>query len=568
MKAQREFKVEVLTEKEALKLFCMKVGEETLKSNLAIRNIAQEMARECKGLPLAVSVVGSVMAGVRQHSTNNLTNSSWTSSALKIEIHVVVLIEKWIGEGFLDIIWMRSVHDMHFHGGSIIEKLKLSCLLENVDNDMDVVPSIKKHDVIRDMALWIGRDQDRNKKKIIVQEDVRAISQANVENWEMVERISILNGVESWIQSKSWTSLRTLLLHFKSHCGMITSSCMILLDLEKVRVPHPKETNFQSKVLFTTRFEDVCVKMKAQREFKVEVLTEKEVLKLFCMKVGEETLKSNLAIRNIAQEMARECKGLPLAVSVVGSVMAGVRQHSTNNLTNSSWTSSALEIEIHVVVLIEKWIGEGFLDIDWMRSVHDMHFHGGSIIEKLKLSCLLENVDNDMDVVPSIKKHDVIRDMALWIGRDQDRNKKKIIVQEDVRAISQANVENWEMEIILMNASQLWRELKNLKSLKIFQLILFDDNVIPLELISNLRQLKVFRFQVIGVRDEREEEEFVEELECSSNLEELWVELTTDNGLNKLLKSAKLQSYIYALDLRDVGAQVNGPLLFSTMCQK
>ncbi|KAI9081610.1 hypothetical protein K1719_036496 [Acacia pycnantha] len=30
------------------------------------------------------------------------------------------------------------------------------------------------------------------------------------------------------------------------------------LDLEKVGVPHPKERNFQSKVLFTTRSEDVC----------------------------------------------------------------------------------------------------------------------------------------------------------------------------------------------------------------------------------------------------------------------------------------------------------------------
>ncbi|KAK4263519.1 hypothetical protein QN277_028916 [Acacia crassicarpa] len=35
------------------------------------------------------------------------------------------------------------------------------------------------------------------------------------------------------------------------------------LDLENVGVRHPKETNFQSKVLFTTRFEDVCAKMNA-----------------------------------------------------------------------------------------------------------------------------------------------------------------------------------------------------------------------------------------------------------------------------------------------------------------
>ncbi|KAI9117056.1 hypothetical protein K1719_012055 [Acacia pycnantha] len=449
------------------------------------------------------------------------------------------------------------------------------------------------------------------------------------------------------------------------------------LDLEKVGVPHPKETNFQSKVLFTTRFEDVCAKMKAQREFKVEVLTEKEALELFCMKVGEETLKSKLVIRNIAQEMARECKGMPLALSVVGSAMAGVKsveawEHSINNLTSSSWTALGLETEVFFVLkfsydrlpdethkkcflycalypedyvifvrdLIFKWIGEGFLDIDGMRSVHDMYCHGGSIIEKLKLSCLLENVEDDIFFEPSIKMHDVIRDMALWIARDQDRNKKKIMVQEDARAISQANVENWEMverisilngaeswiqstswtsirtlllhfksdcainglqniqyasqlkvlelrdvKIVsaegigglnlleylsldittLMNASNLWSELKNLKNLKVFHLVLHDDNVIPLGIISNLHQLKVLRSYLQGRRDEREEEEFIGELECSSNLEELWVEIKTESGLNKLLKSTKLQSCIYSLYLRDVGGQVNGPLLLATM---
>ncbi|KAK4263517.1 hypothetical protein QN277_028915 [Acacia crassicarpa] len=395
----------------------MKVGEETLKSNPVIRNIAQEMARECKGLPLALSVVGSAMAGVKsveawEHSINNLTTSSWTASSLGIKVFFVLkfsydrlpdethkkcflycalypedymilgynLIEKWIGEGFLDIDGMKSVHDMHCHGWSIIEKLKLSCLLENVDNDIDFVPSIKMHDVIRDMALWIARDQDRNKKKIVVQEDARAISQANVENWKMVERISILNGVESWIQSKSWTSLRTLLLEFKSDCAI-------------------------------------------------------------------------------------------------------------NGLQNIQYASQLKVLE-------------------------------------------LKNV--------------------------------KIVSAEGIGGLNLLAYLSLEVTT-LTNASDLWRELKNLKNLKVFHLVLCDDNVIPLRLISNLPQLKMFSCYLNIVQDGREEEEFVEELECSSNLEVLWVEITTDSGLNKLLKSAKLLSCIYGLYLRDIDAQVNGPLLLATM---
>ncbi|KAK4285085.1 hypothetical protein QN277_001828 [Acacia crassicarpa] len=116
-----------------------------------------------------------------------------------------------------------------------------------------------------------------------------------------------------------------------------------------------------------------------------------------------------------------------------------------------------------------------------------------------------------------------------------------------------------------MNASDLWRELKNLKNLRFFRLVVRDDNVIPLGLISNLHKLKVFGFTAVGVRDEREEKEFVKELECSSNLEELWVVITTKGALNKLLNSTKLQSCIYGLALHDVGGQVNGLLLLAIM---
>ncbi|KAI9107926.1 hypothetical protein K1719_021262 [Acacia pycnantha] len=116
------------------------------------------------------------------------------------------------------------------------------------------------------------------------------------------------------------------------------------LDLELVGVPHPKDTNFQSKVLFTTRLENVCAQMQVQKKFKVEILTEEEALELFCMKVGEETLNSHPNIPMLAEKMAKECEGLPLALIVLGSCMAGVRsvevwEHSMKNLTSSSWTA-------------------------------------------------------------------------------------------------------------------------------------------------------------------------------------------------------------------------------------
>ncbi|XP_028802441.1 putative disease resistance protein At4g10780 [Neltuma alba] len=191
-------------------------------------------------------MVGSAMARVKsveawEYSKNNLTTSDRETEVFSIlkfsydqlpdktlqkcslycalypedyEIQVSRLIDKWIGEGFLYNERMRSGHDMCSHGGSIIETLKPSCLSEKVKDNIFLERSVKMHDVICDMALWIACDEGRNKLKVAVQEDGWAMSQANVKDYGMVETISIMKGVEPWIQSIAWTNLTTLLLKF------------------------------------------------------------------------------------------------------------------------------------------------------------------------------------------------------------------------------------------------------------------------------------------------------------------------------------------------------------------
>ncbi|KAF7839055.1 putative disease resistance protein [Senna tora] len=432
------------------------------------------------------------------------------------------------------------------------------------------------------------------------------------------------------------------------------------LELKMVGVPHLKDNNFQSKVLFTTRSEDVCAKMQAQSTFQVEILTEKESLELFFMKVGEETLNSRPDIPKLAQEMAAECKGLPLALIVVGSAMAGVKsveawEYSRNNLTGSSWTAPNLETKVFSILklsfdklsdvahrncflhcalypedreigvrdLIDKWIGEGFLGEDTTRSIYAMCNHGESVIQKLKLSCLLESVEDDLFLWRTVKMHDVIRDMALWLARDQDKNKRKILVQRDVLSVSQDDVETWgiaekisirdcggfcvitvaypnlttfmvrscsnitnirymrrlkvldlspggrsrkeipieigglalleylELSEFNILASEFPMGLKNLRNLKFFSLNVREgDASILSEVISNLEQLRVFRFYSStkgaswgNVR------EFLEKLKCLPNLEELHLTIYTENGLNKLFESTKLQSCMHFLYL-------------------
>ncbi|KAI9107550.1 hypothetical protein K1719_021587 [Acacia pycnantha] len=429
------------------------------------------------------------------------------------------------------------------------------------------------------------------------------------------------------------------------------------LNLSSVGVPHPKDTKFESKVLFTTRLEDVCEKMEAQKSFKVEFLKEKEALELFHKKVGEETINSHPRIKVLAKEMAAECKGLPLALIVVGSAMAGLKsieawEGSINRLTSSSWTTSDLETKVFSILklsydrlsddahkkcflycalypedyvirandIIDKWIGEGLLCKDMTRSIHDIRNDGHSVIAKLMLCCLLESVEDDIVVSRFFKMHDMIRDMALWLACDQDKRIKKVLAQGEAVTLSHDDVETWKIverisilgegiwhvppitcpnlvtlllrttvidltnikymsklkvldlraffviglgeigELVLLeylslrtNTPRVPQKLKNLKNLKVFNLYLQTNNIsiIPCEVISSLQQLRVLRVQsgtpLFGGEDSKEEGEFLKEVECLPKIEELNVDITTKNGLNKLFDSNKLQSCMCAL---------------------
>ncbi|KAI9085211.1 hypothetical protein K1719_032844 [Acacia pycnantha] len=305
------------------------------------------------------------------------------------------------------------------------------------------------------------------------------------------------------------------------------------IELKLVGVPYPKDTNFQSKMLFTTRLENICEKLHAQTKFKVEILPEKQALELFLLKVGEETLNSHPSIPKLAEEMAMECKGLPLALIVVGSAMAGVKsmeawKSSKRNLLESSWIASDLETNVFSILkfsydrlpdeahkscflycalfpedyrisvfdLTDKWIGEGLLYRNMTKSIQDMRDDCESILAKLKLSCLLEISVEDRVVMV----HDMLRDMALWLACDKDKRIKKVLVQGDARVVSHDDVEMWNIveRISIMGGDQ-WHvppaTCPNLKTL----LVRECEIIKGLQNIRYMRRLKCLELRVSGI---------------------------------------------------------------------
>ncbi|XP_022853659.1 putative disease resistance protein At4g10780 [Olea europaea var. sylvestris] len=86
------------------------------------------------------------------------------------------------------------------------------------------------------------------------------------------------------------------------------------------------------KILLTSRFEYVCKGMGAQRNIEVGVLPREEAFALF----QEISTISNgdTQLMVIAKQVAEECKGLPLALEVVGKTLISSKLHEWRNALN------------------------------------------------------------------------------------------------------------------------------------------------------------------------------------------------------------------------------------------
>lgn len=80
---------------------------------------------------------------------------------------------------------------------------------------------------------------------------------------------------------------------------------------------------------FTTRFRSVCEEMKTQKIMEVGTLYEEEAWILFRQKVGNSVDDPSLLC--IAKEVAKECKGLPLAIIIVAGAL---KKHKTKRSWN------------------------------------------------------------------------------------------------------------------------------------------------------------------------------------------------------------------------------------------
>ncbi|WMV52826.1 hypothetical protein MTR67_046211 [Solanum verrucosum] len=107
-----------------------------------------------------------------------------------------------------------------------------------------------------------------------------------------------------------------------------------LHDLDKLGILSGSNHNHWCKVILTTRFRNVCVEMEAQPIIEVGTLSEEEAWRLFKEKVGD--FGNDPSLIDIAKEVAKECKGLPLAIIILAGAL--------KSKTKPSWEDALTQL--------------------------------------------------------------------------------------------------------------------------------------------------------------------------------------------------------------------------------
>lgn len=207
------------------------------------------------------------------------------------------------------------------------------------------------------------------------------------------------------------------------------------------------------KIILSTRNLEVCRRMGcADFIVQVERLSRIEAWNLFIDKLNNYEALA-IEVEELAEEVAMECSGLPLAIITVAGSMRGVLdvqewQNALDELRNPNRRQYDMEnhvfsrlkfsydrlndetlkhcflscvlypedMKIRRQILIDLWIWEGLLEDAGSRE--EQLNKGHTNLNKLVYSCLLESTIT-RNGEKFVRMHDLIRDMAVFITQSQ-----------------------------------------------------------------------------------------------------------------------------------------------------
>ncbi|KAG6526765.1 hypothetical protein ZIOFF_016766 [Zingiber officinale] len=334
-------------------------------------------------------------------------------------------------------------------------------------------------------------------------------------------------------------------------------NCLLLLDdiwerlyLQLLGMAHSGTEQGQQQhqqprkvVVFTTRSETMCAQMKAEKKMKVNCLDSDQAWQLFVQNSDGDVLGSDAGIKFVAEKLAKECAGLPLALVTVARSMSGKRSWEAWNdalhqiRDKHEWTTIALPEDSLVMYkafklsydslendsvrecllccalwpedyeifksseLIPCWIGSGI--IREFNVINEAFAKGYSHLEALGAASLLEKCDSDKVV----KMHDVIRDMALLMVSGLKGNKRKWMVKAGIGLSDLPRQEEWqeaERASFMMNNITSLQEYEASTFPKLSMLILHHNHspiTIPPSLFASMPHLTYLDLDGCGITE-------------------------------------------------------------------
>jgi disease resistance protein RPS2 len=306
-------------------------------------------------------------------------------------------------------------------------------LVRNLNNKLKSISSMQPFGIV----IWVTISKNLDMKKVQTQ---------------IAERLNL--------ETKMGESLERLAIRLYQRLEEEEKFLLILddvwekIDLDKLGIPQPENHN-GSKIILTSRSLDVCRDMMTDVEVRVEVLNDDEAWRLFSENAGNAVSLEHIG--PIAKEIVRECGGLPLALVTMGAAMrkkTKVEQwkHALNGLQRPvscpthiedkiynplKWSYDSLEDEnikdcflycslfpedfsIAISELTQCWLAEGLVVEE--ENYEDSFNRVIVLIENMKDSCLLEEGARE----DTVKMHDVVRDVAIWIASFEDGYKSLV----------------------------------------------------------------------------------------------------------------------------------------------
>ncbi|GJN02351.1 hypothetical protein PR202_ga19692 [Eleusine coracana subsp. coracana] len=254
-------------------------------------------------------------------------------------------------------------------------------------------------------------------------------------------------------------------------------------QLEDVGIPTP-DTGSKSKLILTSRYENVCYQMGANQSLiKMEYLEKEAAWELFRSNLSAKAIKAiespepNNVVKEYANAIVQSCGGLPLALKVIGSAVAGLTKPKEWSLAMQATKDDIKDLDgipemfhklkysyekltatqqdcflyctlfpeygsINRDQLVDYWMAQDLIPQDPNK--------GHWIIRSLVSACLLESCGSDLEV----KMHHIIRQLGLSLAVQQN-----IVVKVGMSLAKAPPHREWRTAIMI---SLMFNDIKDL----------------------------------------------------------------------------------------------------------